>query len=66
MNEPNPKGDNTMTENDTCPYVPDEPGTVDLIVRLAQIIAGDWLPGLKEALEEDRNNSLRPVPPTTT
>lgn len=55
-----------MTDNDTCPYVPDEPGTVDLIVRLAQIIAGDWLPGLKEALEEERNNSLGPTRPTTT
>lgn len=53
-------------DDDTCPYVPDEPGTVDLVVRLAQIIAGDWLPGLKDALEEERNNSLGPTRPTTT
>lgn len=52
--------DNTTDNENACPYVPDEPGTVDLIVRMAQIIAGDWLPGLKEALEEDRNNSLKP------
>lgn len=47
----------TNPEN-ACPYVPDESGTVDLIVRIAQCLAGDWMPGLKEALEEDRNNSL--------
>ncbi|ABK67934.1 hypothetical protein [Mycobacterium avium] len=46
-----------MTDPDAeNPYVPDEPGTVDLIVRIAQVLAGDWMPDLGTALEADRTS----------
>ncbi|NOP95117.1 MULTISPECIES: hypothetical protein [Mycobacteriaceae] len=49
-----------MTDPDAeNPYVPDEAGTVDLIVRIAQVLAGDWMPDLGTALEADRTSAAR-------
>lgn len=54
------EGDTNMDEN-ACPYVADEPGTADLIVRIAQVLAGDWMPDLGEALAADRDASVEPA-----